>query len=142
MSDSVIYTLGTDLRTWEDFIEILLAYEIKAYIDVRSIPRSRIPAYSKRNLARELNNNGIEYHFFGPELGGLRKGGYTAYIITQDFLDGLARLEEIARNRVSVVACAERFPWKCHRKWISRELQKRGWMVEHIIDKGKLWIPK
>jgi uncharacterized protein (DUF488 family) len=80
-----IYTLGTDRRSEEDFIEILLAYDIKSLIDL---------------------------------------------------------LESIAETKTSVIVCAERFPWKCHRKWISRELHKRGWRVEHIIDKGKVWIPK
>lgn len=46
----------------------------------------------------------------------------------------------VAQN--AVIVCAERFPWKCHRRWIARELHKRGWQVEHIIDKGKVWTPK
>jgi len=51
-------------------------------------------------------------------------------------------LEDIASKGASVIVCAERFPWKCHRRWIARELHRRGWQVEHIIDKGKVWIPK
>ena len=47
---------------------------------------------------------------------------------------------EIRQN--AVIICAERFPWKCHRRWISRELHRRGWQVEHIIDKGKVWTPR
>jgi uncharacterized protein (DUF488 family) len=138
----VIYTLGTDLRSEEDFIEILLAYNIQSVIDVRSFPRSRIAAFERKNLESLLTLEGIEYHFLGSELGGFRKGGYTSYIITDEFLRGIILLESIAFKKTSVIICAERFPWKCHRKWIARELYNRGWEVKHIIDKGKVWIPK
>lgn len=137
-----IYTLGTGRRSEEDFVEILLSYNIQALIDVRSLPRSKFPIFRKENLENLLRHEGIEYHFLGKELGGFRKGGYTSYIITDDFMKGIDLLESIATGKTSVIVCAERFPWKCHRKWISRELHKRGWEVDHIIDKGKLWIPK
>jgi uncharacterized protein (DUF488 family) len=136
-----IFTLGTDRRSEEDFIEILLAYDIKSLIDVRSFPKSRIPIFTRENLKNLLDREGIEYHFLGKELGGFRKGGYVSYLVTNDFLKGIDLLESLGEMQTSVIICAERFPWKCHRKWISRELHKRGWQVEHIIDKGKLWIP-
>jgi uncharacterized protein (DUF488 family) len=80
--------------------------------------------------------------FLGKELGGFRKGGYTAYIITEEFSNGVGMIESIAAENISVIICAEKFPWKCHRKWIARELQHRGWEIIHIIDKGKVWKPK
>jgi uncharacterized protein (DUF488 family) len=137
-----IFTLGTDRRSEEDFIEILLAYGIQALIDVRSFPRSKIPVFTKANLERILQREGIEYHFLGKELGGFRKGGYTAYIITDAFREGIDLLENIALAKNAVIVCAERFPWKCHRRWIARELHQRGWEIDHIIDKGKVWIPR
>jgi len=137
-----IFTLGTDRRSEEDFIEILHAYAIEALIDVRSVPKSKIPTFNRHSLEGLLKNEGMAYHYLGSELGGFRKGGYIAYILTDDFLRGIDTLESIAGNRLSVIICAERFPWKCHRKWISRELHRRGWHVEHIIDKGKVWVPK
>jgi len=137
-----IFTLGTGKRSEEDFIEILHAYDIEAVIDVRSYPRSKIPVFTKANLDPLLRREGIAYHFLGKELGGFRKGGYAAYIITDDFNEGIRLLESVAMKNLAAVICAERFPWKCHRKWIARELHKRGWEVEHIIDKGKVWTPK
>jgi uncharacterized protein (DUF488 family) len=137
-----IFTLGTGRRSEEDFIEILHAYGIEAVIDVRSYPRSKLPVFTKANLELLLQREGIAYHFLGKELGGFRKGGYAAYIITEDFNNGIGLLESIAAESLSSIICAERFPWKCHRKWIARELQKRGWEIEHIIDKGKVWVPK
>ena len=137
-----IYTLGTDRRSEEDFTEILLAYNIQSLIDVRSFPRSKIPIFSKENLEDLLKREGIEYHFLGKELGGFRKGGYNSYIITDEFSKGIDLIESIALYKMSVIICAEKLPWKCHRKWISRELHKRNWEIDHIIDKGKVWIPK
>jgi uncharacterized protein (DUF488 family) len=137
-----IYTLGTNRRTEEDFIEILLSYGIECLIDVRSFPKSKIETFSKENLAPLLEVNGIEYVWLGRELGGFRKGGYLAYTETEEFKSGISKVESIAGKKVSVLVCAERFPWKCHRRWIARELQSRDWLVEHIIDKGKVWIPR
>ncbi|MBI4684279.1 MAG: DUF488 domain-containing protein [Nitrospirae bacterium] len=137
-----IYTLGTGIRSEEDFIEILLSYDIKTLIDVRSFPRSKIPAFTREYLERLLQRENISYVYLGKELGGFRKGGYEAYTMTEDFKKGIDVLEDIAQKGLSVIICAERFPWKCHRKWIARELHRRGWQVEHIIDKGKVWIPK
>ena len=142
MKNRTVYTLGTGLRSAEDFIEILLAYEIRAVIDVRSFPVSRMSHFSKGFLAELLTSNGITYHFFGKELGGFRKGGYAAYITTVEFSNGVGMVEAVAEEAVSVIICSEKLPWKCHRKWISRELHHRGWVVEHIIDKGKVWCPK
>lgn len=137
-----IFTLGTDRRSEEDFIEILLAYNIEALIDIRRFPKSKITLFMRENLERLLEREGIDYHFLGQELGGFRRGGYEAYTMTEEFKGGVERLEEIASDKVSLIICAERFPWKCHRRWVARELRKRGWEVDHIIDKGKIWIPK
>lgn len=137
-----IYTLGTDRRSEEDFIEILFAYSIGALIDIRRFPKSKIAIFSRDNLEGLLNREGVEYRFLGDELGSFRRGGYAAYTLTEEFRRGIDRVESIAKDSVSVLVCSERFPWKCHRKWIARELHKRGWEVEHIIDKGKVWAPK
>ena len=137
-----IFTLGTDRRSEEDFIEILFSYNIAAIIDVRSVPKSRIPTFTRDNLEELLRREGMKYFFLGRELGGFRKGGYTAYLVTEEFTHGIETLESIAEKKQSAIICAERFPWKCHRKWISRELHQRGWAIEHIIDKGKVWVPK
>lgn len=137
-----IFTLGTGRRDEEDFVEILLAYNISVLIDVRSFPKSRISVFTRSNLEALLKAEGIQYHYLGRELGGLIKGGYEAYALTDAFLQGIEKLEAVAKDNISVIICAERFPWKCHRKWIARELHRRGWVVEHIIDKGKVWLPK
>jgi uncharacterized protein (DUF488 family) len=137
-----IYTLGTGLRSLEDFIELINSYSIQAVIDVRSYPTSKFEHFRKSNLDPILQREMIEYHYLGRELGGFRKEGYEHYTHTNEFEQGIITLEGIALTRRSVIICAERFPWKCHRRFIARALQNRGWTVEHIIDKGKIWAPK
>jgi uncharacterized protein (DUF488 family) len=141
MSHKTIYTLGTGIRSREDFIEILNSHNIEAVVDVRSFPKSKFEHFNRINLESFLRDEMIEYHHFGGELGGFRKGGYEQYTSTQKFTAGIDTLEDIASRKVSVILCAERFPWKCHRRFIARAIQQRGWRVEHIIDKGKVWVP-
>lgn len=137
-----IFTLGTGRRSEEDFIEILLFYGIECIIDVRRYPTSKIPTFSRAYLVNLLEQEGLKYAFLGPELGGFRRGGYDAYAKTEAFRHGIDTLEGIAAKGTAAILCAERFPWKCHRRWIARELHRRGWHIEHVIDKGKVWIPK
>jgi uncharacterized protein (DUF488 family) len=142
LDKKTIHTLGTNRRSEEDFIEILLYYDIKAVIDVRRFPTSKIQIFTKEYLESLLQREGINYIFLGAELGGFRKGGYEAYTNTEEFKKGIEKLENIADSMTSVIICAEKFPWKCHRRWIAKELHRIGWLVEHIIDKGKVWVPR
>lgn len=137
-----VYTLGTGLRSLEDFIEIINSYNIDTVIDVRSYPSSKFEYFKKINLEPLLRKEMLEYHYLGKELGGFRKEGYDHYIMTKEFEEGIKLLEGIASTKVSVIICAERFPWKCHRKYIAQALQKKGWIIEHILDKGKVWLPR
>ncbi|MBI4709770.1 MAG: DUF488 domain-containing protein [Nitrospirae bacterium] len=136
-----IYTLGTGQRSAEDFIEIINSYGIEAVIDVRSFPKSKFEHFRNENLEPLLRGEGFTYHHLGRELGGFRKGGYEAYTHTAEFESGINKLECLAAEKLSVIICAEHFPWKCHRRFIARALHQKGWAVEHIIDKGKVWAP-
>jgi uncharacterized protein (DUF488 family) len=137
-----IYTLGTSTRTSDEFIDLFREHEIEVGVDVRSFPTSRFPHFIKESLRGILESEGIHYHYLGKELGGLRKGGYPAYMETDSFRKGLERLEEIGRERRSAFFCAEKFPWRCHRRWLARKFIERGWKVIHIIEKKRVWVPR
>ena len=136
-----IHTLGTSLRSEEEFVEVLRHYQIEAFLDVRSFPRSKLPTFNRDYLEELITKNGMEYHFLGKELGGFRKGGYEKYTRTDSFRKGIDRVEHLAQEKLSVIVCAEKLPWKCHRRFIAMELQKRGWKPVHIIETGKVWEP-
>ncbi len=137
-----IYSLGTSTRSIDEFLALLKAYEIKAAVDVRSFPVSRFPHFSRDSLEKHLLQEGILYYYLGQELGGFRKGGYAAHRRSEWFKKGIDELERVAKRRTTVFFCSERFPWKCHRRWIAEELRERGWEVIHMIEEGRVWVPK
>ena len=136
-----IFTLGTSNRTQKEFLEILKKYKIGVVVDVRHFPTSRLfPHFKKENLEKFLKENGIEYYHI-EKLGGFREGGYENYTKTKEFQDGLKELIKVKSNNL-VIICAEKFPWKCHRAFIARELERKGIRLIHIIEKDRIWEPK
>ncbi|MCR4428403.1 MAG: DUF488 domain-containing protein [Caldiserica bacterium] len=134
-----IFTLGTSSRSKEEFLRLLGIHGIEAVADVRRFPTSRFDHFKKELIRELLEKEGISYFYLGEELGGFRKGGYEAYTRTEDFQSGLRRLVEIASLKRTAIVCAERFPWRCHRRFIARELALRGWEVIHILDEERIW---
>jgi len=140
--EKIIFTMGTSNRTFEEFVEMLRTYKIEMVIDVRSFPTSKFPHFQKEALAQSLAEENLGYFYLGKELGGFRQGGYEAYTQTLEYLVGMELLERMASRCRSVVICAERLPWRCHRRFIGRSLQERGWQVKHVIDEKRIWEDK
>jgi uncharacterized protein (DUF488 family) len=138
----LIYTLGTSTRVMDEFVELLSSHSVGVVVDVRRFPSSRFEHFRREKLEGLLPEAGIEYIYMGEELGGYRRGGYKNFTATSQFQAGLRKLEEIAQKRSTAIICAERFPWRCHRRFIALELEKQGWQVSHIIDKGRDWVPR
>lgn len=135
----VVYSLGTSTRTQDEFIWLLNRYRIELVVDVRRFPVSRFEHFNQQVLSGLLAAKGMEYLYLGDRLGGHRKGGYLAFCGTEEFSSGIAALEVAASTRVGAIVCAERLPWRCHRRFIAAELGRRGWKVVHIIDEGRVW---
>lgn len=139
---NIIYTLGTSKRSIEEFLEILKFYKISQVVDVRRWPTSKwFEHFKKEILEKILKEKGIEYLHL-EKLGGYRRGGYQSHIKTEEFKEGIKELIKIAKEFSTVIICAEKLPWKCHRAFIARELEKKGFEIIHIIDKEKIWNPK
>lgn len=137
-----IYTIGSSNRTWDEFLAVLAAYEIRAVVDVRAFPVSRrYPHFMREYLGAGLLAAGIRYHWLGKSLGGYRTGGYEAYSRTDGYHAGIAEAETIARTLSTTLLCAERLPSRCHRRFIAATLEARGWRVVHILDAGRIWTP-
>ena len=139
---ATIYTLGTSTRGSEEFLNLLRNNDIELVIDVRRFPTSKFEHFKKDQLSQLLAKAGIEYSYLGRELGGYRSQGYRAFVDSDEFQQGLDRLERVAEQKRVAVVCAERFPWRCHRRFISRELERHGWRVVHIIDDKRSWVPR
>ena len=132
--NKIIYTLGTSNRSAEEFIGLLRTCRLEMVADVRSFPASRFPQFRQEVLAQSLGEAGIGYAHMGKELGGHRPGGFEAYTQTYAYLQGIDRLERLASRCRCVILCAERPPERCHRRFIARSLEERGWQVVHIIE--------
>ena len=137
-----IYSLGTSNRTREEFLDLLRSLGVELVVDVRRFPSSRFQHFKREELATLLEGEGFGYIYLGQELVGYRSGGYQSYLATEGFRRGLERLEELARERRVVFLCAERLPWRCHRRFIGWELEREGFRVVHVIDENRSWVPK
>ncbi len=135
----IIYTVGTSNRTPDEFVDLLNHYRITAIVDVRRFPTSKFEWFKKENLAELLSRCEIEYIYLGEELGGYRSGGYEIHMRCDEFIEGRMKAEKIAKHRMAAIMCAERLPWRCHRRFIARSFVEEGWRVIHIIDGKRTW---
>jgi uncharacterized protein (DUF488 family) len=138
----LIYTIGTSTRTIEDFISLCRKFKLQAVVDVRRFPVSKFDHFKKDNFALELHRKGMRYFYLGDVLGGFREKGYEEHTHTPEFIKGIEKLKEIASEFTTAFICAEKFPWRCHRRFIALRLVQDGWRVIHILDEEKTWEPQ
>jgi len=142
MIEKTIYTIGTSNRTLREFTALLEKFEIEMLVDVRRFPTSKFEHFRKNNLEGSFKKRKMDYIYLGLELGGYRKGGYPEYMKTQAFKDGMTKLKNLAGCKKAAVFCAERLPWRCHRRFIGNYLQENSFRVIHIIEENKVWESK
>ena len=140
----LIYTIGYEGRSLDDFSEELRSHGIKRLVDVREIAWSRKPGFSSKRLSEGLISNGIEYLH-------LRSLGSPKVIReelkrTEDFSDfaeaykrhldsqreSLDILSKSACEIPTAIMCFERDPAKCHRSIIASELGELGFTVRDL----------
>jgi uncharacterized protein (DUF488 family) len=137
-AEKTIFTLGTSSRSLGEFVHLLRMSGVEMVVDVRSFPTSRFPHFRKEALSQSLGEAGLGYSYLGKELGGYRKRGYEAYMQTHDFLRGMELLGRMAARCRCAILCAERLPWRCHRRFIARSLEDRGWKTVHIMEESRV----
>lgn len=64
--------------------------------------------------------------------------GYADYMQTDEFRNNIDVLESLALNIRTAYMCSEAPWWKCHRALVSDYLKTHGWVVLHILGKGKV----
>ncbi len=150
--NKIIYTIGHSTRTWEEFVEILKAYDIDLLVDVRTVPKSRhVPQFNDEHMAKALPKEGITYEHI-KKLGGLRHAlkdsinggwhnksfrGFADYMQTEEFFEGLDILKKMALGKTTAIMCAEAVPWRCHRSMIGDALLVQGYEVMDIFSDHK-----
>jgi uncharacterized protein (DUF488 family) len=146
-----IFTIGHGTRPLDQFIELLLSFQIQLVMDVRTVPRSRHnPQFNRETLPDDLGKENIGYHHQSG-LGGLRKPlpdspnrgwhnnafrGFADYMQTEAFQSNLNELIELTHQNTLAIMCAETLPWRCHRSLIADALLIRNKAVFHIFKIG------
>ena len=123
-----IYTIGYEATTMADFLAALTAAGVRRVIDVRALPLSRRPGFSKSSLATSLAETGIDYvHLKAlgtPKRGrdAAKKGDvatltavYDEQLELPEAQAAAARMLELASEMPSALLCYERDPCHCHR---------------------------
>jgi uncharacterized protein (DUF488 family) len=145
-TDVTVYTIGHSTHTLDEFKAILDSYEIKVLVDVRTIPKSRHnPQFNKDSLQSSFRTK--YKHMQG--LGGLRHSrkdspntgwknasfrGYADYMLTDEFVENLEALIDLAKKKKIAIMCAEAVPWRCHRSLIGDALLVRRIEVIDIFS--------
>ena len=143
-----IYTVGCSTHTLEHFLDLLKQHAIETLADVRSTPYSRLNfQFNRESLANAVRREGIEYAYFGKELGARSddarcyvngKAVYDRIAATPLFQSGLQRLREDYGGVRVALMCAEKDPIQCHRTiLVARKLVEAGVPVIHILEDGK-----
>lgn len=57
---------------------------------------------------------------------------------TVEFEEGLRDLERVAGEKISAFFCAKKLFWQCHWRFITDALEKKGWEVLHVVEKGRV----
>lgn len=144
---TTIFTIGYEGTTMGEFLSALEAAGVRRVIDVRALPLSRRPGFSKNGLKAELAGAGIDYVHLKP-LGtpkpgrdAAKKGDratlqavYAAQLELPEAQAAAARMRELAREMPSALLCFERDPHMCHRTLL---LEAEGEGAE-IIDLGMI----
>lgn len=123
-----IYTIGYEGATQGEVIAALERAGVKRVIDVRQLPLSRRPGFSKSSLAASLAERGIDYvHLKAlgtpkPGRDAAKKGDratleavYAGQLELPEAQAEAARMRALATEMPSALLCFERDPSVCHR---------------------------
>jgi uncharacterized protein (DUF488 family) len=123
-----IFTIGYEGTTVGEFLAALQKSGVERVIDVRALPLSRRPGFSKSPLRAALEEPGIDYvHLkaLGTPADGraaARAGRhedmariYAGQLELPEAMAQGAQMIELASERPSALLCFEREPAHCHR---------------------------
>jgi uncharacterized protein (DUF488 family) len=123
-----IFTIGYEATTMAEFLAALKAAGVERIIDVRALPLSRRPGFSKTPLRNALDEVGIDYvHLkaLGTPADGrsaARAGKqseleriYAAQLDLPEAMVQAEQMRELASEKASALLCFEREPAQCHR---------------------------
>ncbi len=143
---TALYSIGYEKRAFADVLRVLQAHSIARIIDVRDLPLSRRPGFSKRQLAAGLQQAGIDYVHLralgtppaGREANRRRQWPLFWEIVesklaTAEAERDLQRAADLALAAPSCLLCYEANYCICHRRRVGDILSARhGFDLQHL----------
>lgn len=143
-----LFTIGYEGATVPEFLAALAQAEVRRVIDVRALPLSRRPGFSKTPLRGALAEQGIDYvHLkaLGTPAEGraaARAGRHAEMVAIYGRQLGLPeamvaveRMRALVDERPSALLCFEREPAHCHRQALIAETLPEAEVV-HLFAGG------
>lgn len=123
-----IFTIGYEGASVEDFLDTLVHTGVDRVVDIRDVPASRRPGFSKNILREALAEHDIGYTHFKP-LGdpkegreAMRRGDlksfekiFGTHIQSAASQEALRTVVDLANQESIILLCFERDPKHCHR---------------------------
>jgi len=138
-----IFTIGYEAATVAEFVDALKKARVERVIDVRALPLSRRPGFSKSPLKAALGEAGIDYvHLKAlgtpPEGRAAARAGrheelkriYAGQLQLPEAMAQSAQMLELARERPSALMCMERDPAHCHRTLLLKAVADEAEMID------------
>lgn len=128
-----LFTIGYEATTLDRVLDALLGAGVTDLVDIRAIPQSRKPGFSKTLLSASAEARGLRYtHLRGlgtPKLGreAARRGDDAAlgaifgeHMRSDPAQADLAHARVIAGGAAACLMCFERDHTHCHRSIVAR----------------------
>jgi uncharacterized protein (DUF488 family) len=138
-----IFTIGYEGTTVPEFIAALQKAGVERVIDVRALPLSRRPGFSKSALRAALEEANIEYVHL-KALGTPSEGRtaaragrhadmariYAGQLELPEAIVQSAVMIELAKEKPSALLCMEREPEHCHRTLLLKAIAPDAKVVD------------
>lgn len=143
---TTFFTIGYEGASLRDFINTLAEAGVEHVLDVRELPQSRRPGFSKRALSEALEAASIGYshckQLGDPKHGreAARRGDMDDFrMIFEAHLDlaasknALVQAVNTVTRAPTALLCYERNPKDCHRSLVAKRLLALGSLhVQHL----------
>jgi uncharacterized protein (DUF488 family) len=139
MARRSLFTIGYEKATPDSLVAALRTAGVKTLIDVRAVPASRRPGFSKGKLAARLAADGIAYVHLrdlgtpkagrdAARAGQVEKmhGIFAAHMKKPEALTALDQAVAIAGDSPSCLLCLERSHDDCHRGILAAMMRDRA----------------
>ena len=150
MAAPALATIGYEGTTVDVVVATLRDANVALLIDIRAVPRSRKPGFSKRQLAASLDRSGIAYvHLQAlgtpkPGRDAVRAGHpermaiiFREHMTSDRSRAELAQATRLVSERPACLLCFERDHTTCHRHLVAEMIAaETGQPVVHLAVLG------